>query len=92
MFPVLRTLGSLKRCIDMRTFVIYTTETGGTYQIVRATREQYDEAVKSGVWDVTPYDWDTKTRTLVPIKMIGFLECREYHDFVLDKTFDPNEE
>ena len=68
----------------MRTFVIYTTAVGGTYRAARATREEYDEAVKSGLWMVTNQD-----DSWVDIKMIGFLECDEYHDFVLERTFAP---
>lgn len=67
----------------MRTFVIYTTEVGGTYRVSRASRKEYDEAVKTGRW----LEWEPPH--FVDLKMIGFLDCDEYHDFVRDQTFEP---
>jgi hypothetical protein len=57
--------------VNGETFVIYTTELGGTYEVARATPDEYRQAIETGCWR----DVDTK--------MIAFLRVEENHDFVL---------
>lgn len=61
-------------------FLIYTTETGGRMTVWWATREQYEEAKRTGRLNVTPQG----NPTWVELKMVAFAPLEELHDFVLE--------
>ena len=71
----------------MRTFIVYTLFEGGTYHVVRGTWEEYVEAKEAGYLLVDSQHHGAPE--LIKPKMVAFLGCAEYHDFVLDKTFAP---
>lgn len=71
------------------TFVIYTTESGGRFKIVKATHQEYLEAVASRQWDETPWDEDCpRGRDVVDLNMVAFLRVEENHDFILGCSRD----
>jgi hypothetical protein len=68
-------------------FVIYVTEQGGMFKVVKATSEQYEKAISSGQWDESPVDWDPPVtgRDMVDLVWIAKLTVESDFDFVLGR-------
>lgn len=50
-------------------FLIYTTEVGGDFYVVKGTREQYDKAVKTGRLAIPSWDGSTDCPKVVLVAL-----------------------
>lgn len=63
------------------TFVVYTTEEGGIMKVEWSSREEYEEAVRTGKWMIRP-DWDGPAQ-YIDLKMVALASVEDLHDFIL---------
>lgn len=65
-------------------FILWTTEEAGYFKATRGTREQYDEAVRSGYLKLKGL-FGTET---IPVYFVAFGPIEANHDFGLGQSRD----
>jgi hypothetical protein len=66
---------------NFKSFMVYTTETGGKMSVWWANREQYEEAKRTGRLNIEP---DQDKPKWVDLKMVAFAPLGDLRDFILD--------
>lgn len=66
-----------------KTFILWTTETGGYFKAMFGTREEYDKALETRTLELPTFRDDSRTVDVEHLQFVAFGTIADNFDFVL---------